>query len=186
MHQARVFSDYRRCQRTGTNPYFIRILSINIQTMAIDDTRRPDNFSDLNRFGSALAETARVWRMRLDKRLKPLGLSQAKWRALLSLARDGEGMTQTALAERLGIEGPSLVGLLDRLAADGWIERLVCVDDRRARRIYLTEKARSTLEEIEAVATELREEIFGDIPREELLDCLDVLRRIRDKAESLE
>lgn len=154
--------------------------------MATGTEQGTDNFSDLNRFGSALAETARVWRMRLDQRLKPLGLSQAKWRALLSLARDGEGMTQTALAERLGIEGPSLVGLLDRLAADGWIERLVCADDRRARRVYLTEKARSTLEEIETVATRLRQELFGDIGEEELLHCLQVLRRIRDKAESLE
>ncbi len=154
--------------------------------MATGTEQGTDNFSDLNRFGSALAETARVWRMRLDQRLKPLGLSQAKWRALLSLARDGEGMTQTALAERLGIEGPSLVGLLDRLAADGWIQRLVCADDRRVRRIYLTEKARSTLEEIEAVATRLRQELFGDISEEELLHCLQVLRRIRDKAEALE
>ena len=153
--------------------------------MATETEQGTDNFSDLNRFGSALAETARVWRMRLDQRLKPLGLSQAKWRALLSLARDGEGMTQTALAERLGIEGPSLVGLLDRLAADGWIERLVCADDRRVRRIYLTEKARSTLEEIEAVAARLRQELFGDIAEEDLLHCLAVLRRIRDKAESL-
>lgn len=148
-------------------------------------TNTADNFSDLNRFGSALAETARVWRMRLDRRLRPLGLSQAKWRALLNVARDGEGMTQKALAERLGIEGPSLVGLLDRLAADGWIERLVCADDRRVRRIYLTEKARATLEDIEAVATQLREEIFGDIPERELRQCLDVLQRIRDKADSL-
>ena len=154
--------------------------------MATGTEQGTDNFSDLNRFGSAVAETARVWRARLDKRLKPLGLSQAKWRALLSLARDGEGMTQTALAERLGIEGPSLVGLLDRLASDGWIERLVCTDDRRVRRIYLTEKARSTLEQIEAVAAGLREELFGDISEEELFHCLQVLRRIRDKAESLE
>lgn len=154
--------------------------------MASQTSNAADNFSDPSRFGAALAETARVWRMRLDQRLRPLGLSQAKWRALLNLARDGEGMTQKALAERLGIEGPSLVGLLDRLAADGWVERLVCPQDRRVRRIYLTAKARSTLEEIEAVATQLRRELFGDIPEEELRRCQEVLRRIRDKAESLE
>lgn len=146
---------------------------------------REDNFSDLARFGSAIAETARVLRLRLDERLRPLGLSQSKWRALLNVWRGGEGLTQKALAERLGIEGPSVVGLLDRLAADGWIERLVCRDDRRVRRIYLTDKARSTVEEIESVAAELRAEILGGIPESELWHCLDVLRRVRDQAERL-
>ncbi|MFV8836006.1 MarR family transcriptional regulator [Aquisalimonas sp.] len=148
------------------------------------DTRE-DNFSDLSRFGSAIAETARVLRMRLDERLRPLGLSQSKWRALLNVWRSGEGLTQKALTERLGVEGPSVVGLLDRLAADGWIERLVCSDDRRVRRIYLTDKARSTVEEIETVAAELRGEILDDIPEQELWQCLDVLRRVRDQAERL-
>ena len=149
------------------------------------DQPAPDNFSDLSRFGSAVAETSRVLRLRLDERLRPLGLSQAKWRALLSIWRDGEGLTQKALAERLGIEGPSLVGLLDRLAVDGWIERLVCADDRRARRIYLTDKARSTVEEIEAVAAQLRQEILGGIPEQDLYRCLEILRQVRDRAESL-
>ncbi|SEO80994.1 MarR family transcriptional regulator [Aquisalimonas asiatica] len=146
---------------------------------------REDNFSDLSRLGSAIAETARVLRMRLDERLRPLGLSQSKWRALLNVWRSGEGLTQKALTERLGVEGPSVVGLLDRLAADGWIERLVCSDDRRVRRIYLTDKARTTVEEIEAVAAELRGEILDGIPEQELWQCLDVLRRIRDQAERL-
>lgn len=153
--------------------------------MSNNEITREDNFSDLSRFGSAIAETARVLRLRLDERLQPLGLSQSKWRALLNVWRGGEGLTQKALAERLGVEGPSVVGLLDRLAADGWIERLVCREDRRVRRIYLTEKARSTVEEIESVAAELRGEILGDIPEQDLWQCMDVLRRVRDQAERL-
>ena len=56
--------------------------------------------------GQLLHETARVWRHKLDQRLQPLGLSQAKWRTIAHLAR-GQ-MTQHDLAERLSIEEPTL------------------------------------------------------------------------------
>ena len=81
-------------------------------------------------FAMLLGEVSRDWRRRLDERLKPLGLSQAKWRALLHLSF-GDGISQRELSERIGIEGPTLVGLLDRLAKDGYIERRESRDDRR-------------------------------------------------------
>ena len=33
-------------------------------------------------FGQLLHGTARAWRQKLDQRLKPMGLSQAKWRTM--------------------------------------------------------------------------------------------------------
>lgn len=139
-----------------------------------------------DQLGRTLWETARAWRNRLDQRLRPLGLSQAKWQALLQISRGGEGMTQTALAQRLGVEGPTLVRLLDRLARDGWIERRPCRDDRRARLIYLTPRSHETLQRIEAVAVQLRRELVHGIPEEDVLRCLDVLRRIRAQADALD
>ena len=63
--------------------------------------------------GQLLGETARVWRQKLDQRLRPLGLSQAKWRTIALLARGH--LTQRDLAERLSIEEPTLARLLTRL-----------------------------------------------------------------------
>ncbi|MEX0730218.1 MAG: MarR family transcriptional regulator [Aquisalimonadaceae bacterium] len=153
----------------------------------MNDRHQPDNrHSLIDRLGPALGDTARACRMRLDQRLRPLGLSQAKWQALLQIARGGEGMTQTTLAQRIGVEGPTLVGLLDRLARDGWIERRPCSEDRRVRRIHLTAQAHEALQEIEAAAAQLRKELFGGIPEGDLLQCLQVLQRIRERAEALQ
>ena len=77
--------------------------------------------------GQLLHETARVWRHKLDQRLRPLGLSQAKWRTIAHLAR-GQ-MTQRDLAERLSIEEPTLARLLTRL--ESW--RLDQARERAAR-----------------------------------------------------
>ncbi len=140
---------------------------------------------ELDRFALVLTETARSWRNKLDKRLKPLGLSQAKWRVLLHLSKEGEGMMQRELAERLSVEGPTVVRLLDRMTDDGWIQRRESPNDRRAKTVHLTPKSRRVVERIEAVAAQLRGELFADIPRGELLACLDVLKRIKQKAEQL-
>ena len=42
--------------------------------------------SDWETIGPLLHGTARAWRQKLDERLKPMGLSQAKWRTLLHLS----------------------------------------------------------------------------------------------------
>ena len=140
--------------------------------------------SELDRFALVLAETARTWRNKLDQRLKPLGLSQAKWRVLLYLAKDGDGLMQRELAERLSVEGPTVVRLLDRMTTDGWIQRRESPSDRRVKTVHMTAKARRTVERIETIAGQLRAELFADIPRTELLACLDVLKRLKQKAEN--
>lgn len=137
-------------------------------------------------FGMLLGETARLWRAKLDQRLRPFGLSQAKWMVLLYLARSENCMTQTALAEAIGIMGPTLTGLLNRLAADGWIERRGAHQDRRCKTVHLLPKADTALRQIEMTAAQLRNELLADISLDELASCAAVIRRIKLRGEALE
>jgi MarR family transcriptional regulator for hemolysin len=136
--------------------------------------------------GILLAETARAWRNLLDKRLRPLGLSQAKWMVLLFLARHGDGLTQKRLSECLGVEGPSLVGTLDRMEADGWVERRVSDADRRAKTIHRTEKAMELTREIKQVAATLRGELLSGIPADEIDKAMNLLTRIKQRVEQID
>ena len=61
----------------------------------------------------------------MDEELSGYGLTDATWRPLFHLGRLGDGIRQTELAEALGIQGPSLVRLLDNLERDGLISRTV-------------------------------------------------------------
>lgn len=144
-----------------------------------------DDVVNAEGFGALLHETGRTWRNKLDQRLKPLGLSQAKWVALLQLSKGGDGMTQKELAERIGIEEPTLVGLLDRLTADGWIERREAGHDRRCKTVHLRPKAQAVLAQITRVAAGLRAELLANIDEAELRKCMEVLRKIKERAESL-
>lgn len=132
-----------------------------------------------------LAEVSRCWRAKLNERLRPLGLSQSRWMVLLHLSKRGDGVVQKALAEWMGIEGPTLVRILDRMHEDGWIERRESATDRRAKTVHLTRQSRAILEKINEVASGLRNELLADIPQVDIDTCMRVLLQIKHTAEHI-
>src|SRR4051812_4786864 len=139
-----------------------------------------------DRFGPLLHGVARSWRQKLDRRLKPLGLSQAKWRTLLHLFRADTPPTQSQIASHLGIEEPTLVNLLHRLERESWIARKTSAHDRRCKTVHLGRRAQQAIEQINDAAVNLREELLSEIPATELSRCMDVLERIKQKAEQVD
>src|SRR6266478_4265347 len=96
-------------------------------------------------FGQLLHGTARAWRQNLDHRLKPMGLSQAKWRTLMHLSLAGDALTQAEIAARLGVEEPSVVTLLHRLEREEWITRSNSQRDRRCKMVLLGRRAQRVI-----------------------------------------
>ncbi len=141
--------------------------------------------SPVDNFGMLLGVTARIWRTKLDQRFKPLGLSQAKWIVLLHLSRSGDAVTQKELAQRVGIEGPTLVGLLDRLSADDLVERRASPVDRRSKTVHLTVKGHAATEQIATVTRELRGELFRGIDMAELERCMRTLEQLQQRLEQI-
>ena len=135
--------------------------------------------------GFLLAETARIWRTKLDQRLRPLGLSQAKWLVLLRLHLAKQALTQKELSELLNIEGPTLVRLLDRMEQEGWVERQASTSDRRAKTVHQTEKAQEMTREIKRVAAEVRHELLSGIDTQQLAVTTEVMKLIKQRAENL-
>ena len=138
---------------------------------------------NINELGLVLFGTARAWRTKLDQRLRPLGLSQGKWRTLMHLSQGGNKLTQKEIAERMGIEGATLAGLLDRLENDGWVQRRDSAEDRRCKTVHLQRGSKAVLDKIFNAAHDLRAELIENIPQRDLETCIRVLSKIRDKAE---
>ena len=98
-------------------------------------------------FGFLLYDAARLLRRDFERRAKQLGLTRAQWSVLAHLARN-EGTNQAAAADVLEIEPITLVRLLDRLEAAGWVERRPDPNDRRARpkrAVYAARRAEHNL-----------------------------------------
>jgi|SRR5450432_655290 len=141
---------------------------------------------DVEKIGLLVNSTARTWRTKLDQRLKPLGLSQGKWTTLAQLANAEAALTQRELAARVGVEGPTLAGILDRLQSDGWIKRKDSPADRRCKTVHLRPNSTEILDQIFSTAHALRHELLADIPSADLQTCMSVLDRIREKAEMVD
>ncbi len=126
-----------------------------------------------------IAETAHALRRAFDRRVAPLGVTRAQWRALAWLARQ-PGLRQVELADRLDVEPITLCRIVDRLEEAGLVERRRDPDDRRAWRLHLTDKGVPLVEKLRALAGELAREAFDGVPPETIDTLRDSLARVRD------
>lgn len=136
-------------------------------------------------FGFRLGRLSRWWRGQIDERLRPLDLTQARWIVLVNLRRGGEGMLQKDLARFIGVEGPTLVRVLDYLEQVNLIERKADESDRRAKTIHLTAAGREKLQEIDQITSNLRERLLDGISDQELQACIAVFDRIQSNGWTL-
>ncbi len=140
-------------------------------------------FSDVReQFGFRIGRLARRWRSRVDEKMRPHGLTQARWVVMMHLRRGGDGFQQKALAKFVGIEGPTLVHILDNLEKQNLIERRQDKADRRVKTVHLTDEGWRMIEVIDDVAAEVRYEHLADISDRDLTHCLAVLERIEQHA----
>ncbi|MGV8853065.1 MAG: MarR family winged helix-turn-helix transcriptional regulator [Devosia sp.] len=75
----------------------------------------------------------------LDSHLKGLGLTSARVRVLVLLVRANGAVTQASIAERLHVESPTAVRIIDGLELLGHVRRVPTPMDRRAKMVELTE-----------------------------------------------
>jgi MarR family transcriptional regulator for hemolysin len=129
-------------------------------------------------FGFHLARITRRLRQAVDGELRAYGLTEATWRPLAYLGHLGEGVRQKELAQALGIEGPSLVRLLDGLERRGLIVRREDESDRRARGIYLTPAGRDLQKRVLRVSNAIQRRLLASVRPADLEACSRAFRMI--------
>jgi MarR family transcriptional regulator for hemolysin len=124
-------------------------------------------------------DVARAMRTYIDQRAREHGMTRAQWGVLARLERH-EGMTQAEMAEALEIQPISLVRLIDRLCLHGLLERRPHPSDRRANRLFLTDKGRARLAQLVPVGRAVAGEVLANLDEPEVADLLQKLLLIRD------
>lgn len=125
-----------------------------------------------------LSDTSRLLRRRFDAKARNLGVSRAQWQVLFALSRN-EGINQTGLADYLEVETITLCRMVDRLEEAGLVERRADPADRRAWRLYLTDKARPLLDKLRAIGEEVIAEGLNGIEPDRLALVMETLGQIR-------
>ncbi len=126
----------------------------------------------------------RQWRRAVDRRLQPLGLTEATWLPLLYIARAKTPLRQKDLAALLGLDSSSVVRVLDGLQTAGFIQRLEGTD-RREKLIHLTDSGNQTVSTVEQVVRAGRHRLFRDIDDADLKVASSVLQQLLGTIESL-
>ena len=128
--------------------------------------------------GFLLNDAARLMRKDFERRTRPLGLTRAQWQTLFHLARN-EGCNQATLADLLDVEPITIARTIDRLELSGLVERRPDPGDRRARLLFLGERAHPLLEQLRALGAETREIALAGIEEDERTLLMTLLTKMR-------
>jgi len=119
-----------------------------------------------------------LMRRRFDQRARHLGLTRAQWQVLAHLQRN-EGINQIGLADLLDIEAITLCRTIDRMEEGGWVERRADPNDRRARLLFLTERARPFIADMRSIAEEIYAEALAGLPADTRQTLTEILTAMR-------
>lgn len=130
-------------------------------------------------FIGSVSALRRELRRVYDRELAPAGLSLAHAHPLVLIA-EHPAMSQRELAERLEIEGPTLVRLLHQLGAMGLVKRQQNPNDHRANTLHLTAAGRSTAKRLRRAMNGVRARLLAGVSDDELADAIRVFEAVRE------
>jgi MarR family transcriptional regulator, transcriptional regulator for hemolysin len=126
-----------------------------------------------------IMDVARMLKTYADQRARGFGISRAQWAVLIRIDRT-EGLKQSELAEILDLQPISLTRLLDRLAANGLIERRADPHDRRANRLYLAPAAKPLIAQLAELGHEMMDTVLDGLDESANARLLSDLNAIKD------
>ena len=130
---------------------------------------------------TSLVRVARLYRLGVDEALSGLGLSDALALPVVLLGRRPDGVRQHALADELGLEGPSLVRLLDRLVESGLVERREDPADRRAKIVQLTAEGRAHSRRASRALDAYRDRLLAGVSEQDIGASLRLLEGLESQ-----
>ncbi len=128
--------------------------------------------------GTMLAQVSRLLRRSFDERARGIGVTRPQWQVLSLLSFNG-GINQGGLAELLEVEPITLGRMIDRLQDAQLVERRADPADRRAWRLFLTEKGQTLLDQLRPFALETYDIALEGIGEDEQAALMVALGRMR-------
>jgi DNA-binding MarR family transcriptional regulator len=125
-----------------------------------------------------------------SEEMSDAGLTPRQYAVLLTVSQN-EGLSQTALVDRTGIDRSTLADIIRRMLKKGLLRRKRTKEDARAYAVHLTPKGKDALAAAIPAASNADERIMMALPaaeREEFLRALtniiEAIRKITDQQES--
>ena len=122
----------------------------------------------------------------MERELTARGLTKARTRVLWEMVQR-PAAHQKELAAAVGVTPRTMTGLIDGLAATGFVVRTPDPDDRRAQRVELTSRGRDTAQWLVTSRITLAGDLFGGMSAEQFAcftqGLTEVILRLRTAME---
>ena len=145
-------------------------------TKVIDNNTQADDLKI--RLGFLLQDCARLRKQHMDKVFKPLSVTQSQAWLLAFLSR-GDGITQTELAQRMGLGKVAVGSLVDKLEAREMITRKPHLTDRRVNRLFISEKGNRVVEHMRDATLSANDNLLVGLDHEQLKSLVDQLTLLK-------
>jgi len=128
--------------------------------------------------GLLITDVARLQRTVFDRRVRRLGFTRSQWLVLRRLGIQ-PGASQSELADLLEVEKATAGRLIDRLEANGWVERRADESDRRINRIYMTKRGQSVHDTIGPIAEGMMEDELSGLTRTQRKQLTELMMNVK-------
>jgi Transcriptional regulators len=139
---------------------------------------------DIDKVAALISFTYRSVQKHFAKELAPYNIGWGHFSILMSLYRQ-EGRSQDSLAQSRGFDKTMIAKSILKMEKEGIVYRITDQEDKRIKRLYLTEKGRKMKPEMRKIGLELNSLLLKDFDSEELLSVIETIREIALNAAKL-
>ena len=133
-----------------------------------------------NSFGFVIYSASKMMQKAFDLELRNrTGINLVQSKVIFALNMQS-GPTQRELADKIGVESPTLVPIMDKMEQDGYVKRKLDSKDRRIKRIYSTAKADSMWDSMMECAAQIRKTAIQDLSESEIKSALGVVKKMTE------
>ena len=133
-----------------------------------------------NSIGLVVYSVSKTFQKAFDLELRnKIGITITQSKVIFTLYLHS-GLTQRELADKIGVESPTLVPIIDKMEEDGYVQRKFDPQDRRIKRVYTTSKTDSLWDSMMECATQIRKVSTKEVSEQEIKSALEVIKKITE------
>ncbi|MCP4316768.1 MAG: MarR family transcriptional regulator [Hyphomicrobiales bacterium] len=128
---------------------------------------------------SQLAASARYSRTLLSRQLLSSGLYAGQDAVILALEAN-DGMSLSAIADQLGVRAPTMTKTINRLAAQGFVDKKDSQTDARLSHVFLTTEGREAVKSVRKAIRKSQKLALGDMSAKDVKSLIKLLRKVEE------
>jgi len=138
--------------------------------------------TEFDKTGHLMGKLHRSLRRNYDRQLKAFGLTPCQFEVLMTLWKE-DNILLSELGRRVSRDGPTITGVIDRMAGKMLVKRKRDSRDRRVVKVVLTAKSKGMKEQLSVTKKQILERITESLTSKEINQLETLLLKMINSVE---